>query len=68
MVDTYTTSQGDMWDTIAKTLYGNELNMNLLIAANPGHNTTVFFSGGIVLTVPAAPVAVQTNPLPPWKL
>lgn len=67
MVDSYLTSQGDMWDTIALKLYGNERHLHLLLAANPAHHSVVFFSAGVSLVVPPAPASVSDNPLPPWK-
>ena len=32
----YTTIQGDMWDSIAKKVYGTEKAMDILMKANPG--------------------------------
>ena len=63
---TYTTKQGDMWDAIAKKLYGDEYLMQDLIEANPDHVATVIFSAGAVLTVPETTTTTSTN-LPPWK-
>ena len=63
---TYTTKQGDMWDAIAKKLYGDEYLMQDLIEANPDHVTTVIFSAGVVLTVPTSTTTTSSN-LPPWK-
>ena len=34
MVKTYTTIQGDMWDAVAKKLYGDEATLNVLLGAN----------------------------------
>ncbi|WP_094607729.1 hypothetical protein SPSIL_009090 [Sporomusa silvacetica DSM 10669] len=63
---TYTTKQGDMWDSIAKKLYGDEYLMQDLIEANPDHVTTVIFSAGVVLTVPTSTTTTSSS-LPPWK-
>ncbi len=68
MVTKYTTSQGDMWDAMAKRLLGSELLMGKLIEANPAHAATVFFPAGVVLIVPEVDTAATTQyPLPPWK-
>jgi phage tail protein X len=63
---TYTTVQGDTWDQIARRLYGDELAMHHLIAANPRQRNVLIFSAGTVLTAPAVDTA-QTAALPPWK-
>lgn len=62
----YITIQGDMWDGIAKKVYGDERHMNALLKANPDHIDTVIFSGDIVLECPHIPVA-KVKPLAPWK-
>lgn len=63
---TYTTIQGDMWDGIAKKVYGTENGMNALLKANMQYRNIVIFSAGAVLTIPeyTAPV---TDKLPPWR-
>ncbi len=62
----YTTIQGDMWDGIAKKVYGTETAMNVLLDANPEHIGTVVFSAGIVLDVPDY-TAPTPDLLPPWR-
>lgn len=62
----YTTIQGDMWDGIAKKVYGTETAMNVLLNANPEHIGTVVFSAGIVLDVPDY-TAPTPDLLPPWR-
>ncbi|WP_418597071.1 tail protein X [Phascolarctobacterium succinatutens] len=66
MTKTYTTTQGDMWDLIAKRLYGAEASLNVLLEANQQYADIVVFPAGIVLEVPkyTAPV---TSMLPPWR-
>lgn len=66
MRKTYTTTQGDMWDLIAKRLYDDEAALNVLLEANPAYIDTVVFPAGVVLVVPeyTAPV---TSILPPWR-
>lgn len=62
----YTTVQGDMWDGIAKVIYGDERYMNTLLEANQDKLDVVVFPAGVVLNVPdmAIPKAVT---VPPWK-
>ena len=68
MATTYTTVQGDMWDIIAKKRYGDEKQMHKLIEANPAHRDTIFFSAGVILSVPAVAINEISRTLPPWKL
>ena len=62
----YVTKQGDMWDCLAKRLYGDEHMLNLLLNANPEYCDTVVFGAGIVLDVPNH-VSNRPNILPPWR-
>jgi len=66
MAKTYTTIQGDMWDGIAKRVYGEERCMNLLLEANQKYSNIVVFSAGIVLTVPDYNKK-SVSLLPPWR-
>lgn len=55
MPTTYTTKQGDLWDTIALELYGSEKHCGLLMEANAKHLDTLAFPAGVVLAVPDNP-------------
>lgn len=66
---TYTTTQGDTWDIIAKNKYGSEMFMDVLIKANISHRKTVIFPAGVVLEVPeidTTSAEYEAN-LPVWK-
>ena len=63
---TYRTVQGDTWDIIAYKMYGNELQMSLLIEANPQHREIVIFPANVIMNVPDVTAAVTTV-LPPWR-
>lgn len=65
-MDNYTTIQGDMWDGIAKKLYGTEKAMNVLLEANQQYRSVVIFGAGIVLKVPEY-TAPKLDTLPPWR-
>lgn len=43
MTNTYTTTQGDMWDLIAKRLYNDEASLNVLLEANQQYADIVVF-------------------------
>lgn len=66
MPSTYTTTQGDMWDLISKKVYGTELALNVLLAANLEYINTAVFSGGVVLALPTYS-APKSSTLPPWR-
>lgn len=66
MRKTYTTTQGDMWDLIAKRLYNDEASLNVLLEVNQRYADMVVFPAGVELDAPeyTAPV---TSMLPPWR-
>mgnify|MGYP004572183093 FL=1 len=64
---TYTTVQGDMWDSIALRELGSEKYTNLLIEANIEYHDIFVFSSGIVLTIPDVDETTEADSLPPWK-
>lgn len=66
MDKTYTTIQGDMWDGIAKRLYGEESCLNLLLEANQKYSDIVVFPAGITLIVPEYE-KTSAKLLPPWR-
>lgn len=63
----YTTLLGDMWDSIAKKIYGNEKYIRELMEANKSYLSTLVFSSGIILNVPEVTIEEETNNLPPWR-
>lgn len=66
MAGTYRTIAGDWWDDIARKTLGSEYYMDMLMEANPEHIDIARFPAGIVLNIPAVPVARPAS-LPPWK-
>ncbi len=64
---TYTTVQGDMWDSIAYKLYGDVNAVDALISANPEYRKVYIFSAGIVLNVPDIEEKTSSDTLPDWK-
>lgn len=66
MSETYTTKQGDMWDSIAHHQLGSTSHTGALMRRNARYLTFCTFPAGIVLTLPD--VAETASPtLPPWK-
>lgn len=66
-MSSYTTKQGDMWDSIAYSLYGNVNYADVLIEANPQYRFVYRFSAGTVLTVPEVEERITADTLPLWK-
>ena len=64
----YRTTQGDMWDSIAKHLYGsgNEKLMHVLIDANPQYRNIAVFSANCELVVPDVSIETRIT-WPPWR-
>lgn len=67
MITTYTTVQGDMWDSISFKVYGSCMYMNVLMENNPEYRDVQFFSAGIEIEVPPIDETVSSSSLPPWK-
>jgi nucleoid-associated protein YgaU len=65
---TYTTIEGDRWDTVAHKAYG-DVNRYLEIAeANRDVSLTDVLPAGLTLRIPViAEAELDTNLLPPWK-
>lgn len=64
----YQTIQGDMWDSIAKKVYGTEKAMELLMQANPEYLDTAVFGADAILHLPQFTAKEQENTMvPPWR-
>lgn len=63
---TYTTVQGDMWDSIAYNQLGDVAFTNNLMNLNTDYIDYYIFPAGITLTLPDVS-AEQVSSLPPWK-
>lgn len=64
--NTYTTTQGDAWDSIAYKLWSEERLAHLLMQANPQHMDVLIFPAGVTLAVPHAEKPQKIFSLPPW--
>ena len=63
---TYTTVQGDLWDSIAYRQLGSTSHTDKLMNANLQYRKYYIFPAGIVLTLPEVKESVSSS-LPPWK-
>lgn len=66
MSKTYTTVQGDMWDSIAFAQMGDVAYTNDLMRLNQQYLDCYVFPAGVVLVLPE-PVENVSGNLPPWK-
>ena len=66
MPKTYTTVQGDMWDSIAYKQLGSTSHTDKLLNSNLQYRDNYIFPAGIVLKLPEIRQAAGTS-LPPWK-
>ena len=65
-MSTYTTEQGDMWDSIAYAQLGSVSYADKIMNLNPAYLGYYTFPAGIVLTLPDE-AASTAGDLPPWK-
>lgn len=66
MRKTYTTVQGDMWDSIAFSQLGSVDYTDRLINFNRQYREYYIFPAGVVLALPDITDEEESN-LPPWK-
>lgn len=67
MAKTYTTAQGDMWDSIAYKTLGSVNLTDRLMMQNRKWLHLYTFPAGIVLVVPEVKAEATAEGLPPWK-
>lgn len=66
MSKTYTTVQGDMWDSVAFSQLGSTAYTDKLMNLNTRYREYYIFPAGITLALPEAVADVDAS-LPPWK-
>lgn len=66
MAGTYTTIQGDMWDSISHKVYGSEKYMGVLMQNNMELLDTFIFGAGTVLTVLDLEAEAESD-MPSWR-
>lgn len=70
MADTYTTKQGDTFESIAWFHLGNSNKMTELIRENRAYMDTAVFEAGVVLMLPEESdisTAEKSTTSPPWR-
>ena len=61
----YITKSGDVWDNIAKEVYGDEAYTSFLMENNQNHLNYFVFPEGIELVIKEVPTEVSL--LPDWR-
>lgn len=67
MSNTYTTVQGDTWDSIAFNVLGSESYMTELIRLNEEYCLLTVLPSGLKLKIPDIKEDKKELNLPPWK-
>lgn len=67
MEKTYTTIQGDMWDSVAYKALGSVQYTGLLMMCNRQYLGLYTFPAGVVLQLPEVGAGAASGGLPPWK-
>lgn len=62
----YITVSGDMWDSVAYKIWGNEMYTDKLIKNNLQYKNIFIFPAGILLDIPNIEIKKSAD-LPPWK-
>lgn len=65
MVSIYKTRSGDVWDSIAKEVYGSEAYTSFLMISNQKLINYFVFPAGVELIIPDIPE--ETSVLPDWR-
>lgn len=65
MAAVYKTRSGDVWDSIAKEVYGDEAYTSFLMTNNQQHLGYFVFPAGVELVIKDKPEEVST--LPDWR-
>jgi phage tail protein X len=66
MAKTYKTISGDMWDNIAKEVYGSESYTSFLMSNNQQYLEFFVFPEGVTLSIEDKPKTEST--LPSWRI
>lgn len=66
MAKVYKTVSGDVWDVIAKEVYGSESYTSFLMANNQKYLDYFIFPAGIYLTIEELPE--KKSILPKWRI
>ena len=64
---THITTEGERWDQLATRYYGDPLQYERIVAANPHVPLATTLPGGLTLSVPVIEQQDLSEELPPWQ-
>lgn len=62
----HTTREGERWDQLAFTYYGDATRYEPIVRANPQVPLSGALQAGLTLRIPVLDVASSSEDLPPW--
>lgn len=63
---THISAEGERWDQLAHRYYGDPLQYERIVAANPHVPLTVTLPSGLTLSIPVIEQEDLSEELPPW--
>ena len=63
----YTARTGEMWDSIAYNLFGDEKKATDIMASNPRLTDIIVFKGGEKINIPEDIETADNSTLAPWR-
>lgn len=63
---THISAEGERWDQLAHRYYGDPLQYERIVAANPHVPLTVTLPSGLTLSIPVIDTSDLSEELPPW--
>ncbi|RAS18943.1 tail protein X [Microvirgula sp. AG722] len=63
---THISAEGERWDQLAHRYYGDPLQYERIVAANPHVPLTVTLPSGLTLSIPVIEQVDLSEELPPW--
>ena len=63
---THISRDGERWDTLAARYYGNALDYERIVVANPHVPLNTILTAGLTLSIPVIEQEDITKDLPPW--
>ena len=63
----YTTREGDTFDALALSMYGEERLAHYIIEFNPDYADVIIFDANVKICLPVVENAETPETLPPWR-
>lgn len=63
---THITTEGERWDQLSMRYYGDAMQYERIVAANPHVPLTATLQSGLTLSIPVIALEDLSEELPPW--